>query len=132
MISNNTDWWAVAGSDFSGSTTGGPLMVNMGISLMGGNNATCALFVDSLWAGEYGGLPKGPTPNAPWWREGLMHMFIAGTSGDWRQWAPTRVYPGVPAGTHDFQVRCATDLLTLQVNNAGGSIQSYISVIELK
>ena len=131
IISTNTDWVQLTGSSFSATTGGGPLLVNMSIALIGGLNATCATFIDDRWAGDYGGLPTGPNTTRPWWREGLMRMFIAGASDDWRQWAPTRIYPGVPLGLHTFDVRCATDLLTLTANN-GGSIFSYMSVVELK
>lgn len=98
------------------------------ISMMGGAHATCAPFIDDVWAGSFLPLPSTrPTTVAPSWREGLMQTSMYA----WQQWASTRVYPGVPAGRHTFDVRCAVEAGMLQVNNSAG-IASYVSVIELK
>jgi hypothetical protein len=116
------------GSSFQATTNGGPIFIQMNISMMGGAHATCAPFIDDVWAGSF--LPLAstrPTTSAPSWREGLMQTSMVA----WQQWSPTRVYPGVPAGPHTFDVRCAIEAGLLQVNNSAG-IASYMSVIELK
>ena len=117
---------AMPGSSFQGTTYGGPLMIQMGISMLGGGHASCAPFVDNVWAGSFVLPSTPPTTTAPSWREGVTQTSMTA----WQHWSPTRIYPAVPAGTHTFDIRCTTDNLTLQVNNAAG-IYSYISVIEL-
>jgi hypothetical protein len=118
----------VDGSSLLATTSGGTLLIQMNISMVGGGHSSCAPFVDNVWAGSFFPLPSTtPTTVAPSWREGLMQT---GTGG-WHDWSPTRVYPSVPAGQHTFDVRCTTDIGTLQVNNSSG-IFSYFSVLELK
>ena len=116
------------GSSFPGATYGGPLLIQMGISMTNGGHSSCAPFIDNVWAGSFLPLPStAPTLQTPSWREG----FTQTSGGGWRNWSPARVYPGVPGGAHTFDIRCTTDVGLLQVNNAGG-IYSYVSIIELK
>lgn len=113
------NWVPLAGSAWSITTHGGSLLVHLNLSLTGGFNGTCAPFIDGKWAGEYGGLPVG---SSPFWREGVVQ-----TQWGWARWSPTRVYPGVPAGTYIFDVRCASDG-GMTVNSIS---PGYYSVVEL-
>jgi hypothetical protein len=121
-------WVPLAGSASETSTNGGPLLIQMAVSMTGGSHSTCAPFLNGRWAGDYGGLPNpGPTPTSPFWREGLMQT---GASSGWQRWTLTRAYPGIPADTYSLDVRCATDAGVLTVNSV--TIASYVSVVELK
>jgi len=57
----------------------------------------------------------------------MVDLNTAG--GVWTMWSTSRVYPGIAAGTHQFDVRCATDSGTVQIN---AGVASNVSVIELK
>ena len=97
----------------------------MGIALFGGSHASCRPIIDGVWAGTYGGLPN---PGDPFWQEGLQCVGACGSG--WQRWSSSRIYPGVPAGTHAFQVQCVTDGATLNVCGAS-SIGCYWSIVEL-
>lgn len=127
------DWVTLDGSNFQATTTGGALLIQMSVSMIGEPRVTCAPFIDGEWAGSVA-QPQMPGWNdpTPFWRDGFMQ-----TSGGWAQWRASRVYPNVPAGDpHVFEVRCATrdDSLPLYVNDpgGGGEFYSYISVLELR
>jgi hypothetical protein len=116
------------GSAFAFVSGGGPLLIQMNVSMMGGGHSSCAPMIDGQWAGTYGSLPSAPVSSmAPSWRDGLLQTV----GGGWHAWTPSRVYPGVPAGDHTFELHCATDTGTLMVNNSAG-IFSSLSVIELR
>ena len=139
-MTNICDWTTLAGSQFSAETTGGALMVQMTVPVMGSDgprNVTCAPFVDDQWAGTFAQMPgwKDPTP---FWREGLLQ-----TNGGWYQWRTARIYRIGPEKTlHEFEVRCAaSETGVLLVNNPApvvnapdpnGELSSYISVLEVK
>jgi hypothetical protein len=121
-------WVPLAGSEVQFLTGGGPVLVQMAISLSGGSHSTCAPFLNGRWAGDYGGLLNpGASSSSPFWREGLMQT---GASSGWHRWILSRVYPGVPADTYTLDVRCATDSGGLAVNSA--TIPSSVSALELK
>ncbi len=111
------------------TVNGGPLLINMNIVLTGGSTATCRPMIDDLWAGDYSGLVK--SPNDPFWTEG--NIAVGGLGGS-HSWSTTRIYTGIPAGNHTFEIQCATDSGVLQVNQTSGSsvTYSYWSVIELQ
>jgi hypothetical protein len=124
------NWVTLVPSKFQAATTGGALVIQVSISMAGGSNATCAPFIDGVWAGSFEPLP-GSGATTPFWREGIIH------TGDawWHEWRTTRVYPKVPAkDPHDFEVRCATDSpwAGLSVNDPSGVFYSYMSVQEIK
>ncbi len=125
------DWVTVAGSGFTTETAGGPLMVQMSLSLLGGpsdSHVTCAPFLNGKWAGEFGGLPAFGPPAAVSYREGLMQV----TNNVWTQWRAARVYPGLPAATYAVDVRCSVNTQFVTVNSPFNIAPSYVSVIELK
>lgn len=129
------NWVTLVPSRFQANTAGGPLLIQMSISMTGGADATCAPFVDDQWAGAFVNLPGWNAPT-PFWREGIIKTGSPALS--WHQWRPSRIYPGVPSGLHNFEVRCASNaqippaLSLLSVNDPTGAIYSYISVLELK
>jgi hypothetical protein len=105
----------------------------MSISMTGGADATCAPFIDDQWAGAFANLPGWNAPT-PFWREGIIKTGSPALS--WHQWRTSRIYPGVPSGLHNFEVRCATNsqMGAMSVNDSTsiGTFYSYISVLELK
>jgi hypothetical protein len=119
-------WVSIPNSLINLTTTGGDLMIQMGLSLIGGSHASCRPIIDGVWAGTYGGLPN---TGDPFWQEGLL--CVGACSGNWQRWAATRIYPGVPAGAHAFQIQCVTDGATLTVCGSS-SVGCYWSVVELK
>jgi len=122
------NWVPLSGSDVQAKTNGGPLLIQMHVSMTGGSHSTCAPFLNGKWAGDYGGLPSiGASATSPFWREGLIQT---GATSGWYRWSLTRVYAGVPADTYAMDVRCATDYGVLTVNSV--TIPSYVSVVELK
>jgi hypothetical protein len=119
-------WVVLDGSAMQVKTSGGALLVQLNVSMSGGgsgSSTTCAPFLNGLWAGRYGGLLTGTTA------AGLESPIQSGLNA-WFRWVSSRVYPGVPADTYNFDVRCAIDFGTLSVNS--NSTVSYASVIELK
>ena len=107
------------------TTSGGPLLIQMNVVMFAGGHSTCQPYINGQWAGAYGGLPWNN--QAPLWREGVIQT--AGTGN--RMWTPSRVYPGVPAGTYRLDIGCATDMGTLTINNSSGMFSS-VSIIELR
>jgi hypothetical protein len=117
-------WTSITDSTFMMQTNGGDLMITMDISLNGGSHGTCQPIIDGQWAGSYGNLPK---TNDVYWKEGLQAVGCCG--GGWRKWTASRIYPGVPAGMHNFTVQCATDSGTMSAGEPSAS--SSWSVVEL-
>lgn len=133
----------VAGSAVQVTTTGGFLLIEMSVHMRDASPvpvapdqlASCAPFIDDQWAGDYGLLPKAGAGLDLF--EGATQTTRTAAQPGWRQWNTARVYPGVPAGTHTFEVRCRPNTGTLGVNADGTSapafpfIPSYFSVLEL-
>jgi hypothetical protein len=114
----------VNGSAFTGKTNGGPLLIQMNVFMTDGfSHGSCQTLIDGVWAGSFGALPVSGDPIG---KEGAI--FLGG--GGYRLFAPSRVYPNVPAGSHKFEVQCASDYAGLLVN--GSNMTSSISVIELR
>jgi hypothetical protein len=87
----------------------------MNLSMVNGSHATCRPIIDGQWAGDYGGQTKSISD--PFWTEGLMAVGCCG--GGWRKWTNQRIYTGVPARSHTFEVQCVADggFLTVNDNN---------------
>jgi hypothetical protein len=117
-------WGNIPGSVLPFTSSGGPLMISLDLTLINGSHGSCRPIIDNQWAGAYGNLPN---PGDPFWQEGLT--YTAG--GVWHPWQKTRLYPGVPAGNHTLQVQCATDAGVLSVC-AAGSVACSISFFEIK
>jgi hypothetical protein len=115
-------WSNISPSVMTLTTTAKPLLITMNISLNQGSHGSCRPIVDGIWAGSYGSLPN---PGDPFWQEGLI---LVG-SGGWARWSLNRIYPGIPAGNHTFQVQCVTDGGTMQ--SCGSTIGCSFGVIEL-
>ena len=102
--SASQQWTSIAGSAFSGTTNGGTLLISLALPILNDSptHATCQVTIDNKWAGSYGNFPN---PGDVGWREGLM-----GTDPEyWHMWTNTKIYSGVPAGTHTFAIQCATN-----------------------
>jgi hypothetical protein len=119
-------WVTITPSQFTATTSGGDLLINMNLTFISASaHGTCQPTIDGVWAGSYGGLPN---PGDPFWREGLE---CASCGGGWHQWSTSRIYPGVPAGTHNFAIQCASDSQPLRVCN-DTSIGCNWNFIELR
>ncbi len=123
-LNSTVDWVPVNGSGFQITTKGGALLVTGSLALTGvmGSTSACAPFLNGVWAGVAGGLPDSSTSAYP---EGALN-----TSAGFTPWNVSRVYPGIPAGTYNFEFRCTSDHFNLAVNTA--SATSWVSVLELK
>lgn len=114
-------WMTLFGTATTANTSGGALLISLNVYMLGGNaNAACRPVVDGIWAGTYGAL------DSPFWMEGLTHL----TTSDWKPWTTTRLYPGIPAGTHSFAVQCLVDSGIMTVSDT--SIPSSMVVVEVK
>lgn len=124
-------WHTINESQFQMTTAGGSLLVALNIQLNGGSHGTCQTIIDGQWAGSYSqGAVPGPVNGADvYWKEGLQAVGCCG--GGWRPWRVTRIYPGVPAGTHTFAVQCATDGGTMTSCDGSSVSGCSISVVEL-
>jgi hypothetical protein len=115
----------VTGSQFTATTSGKPLLMYMELSLdnlsTSDSNTTCEPIVDGLWAGSYGALPSTNI-----YREGVILL-----RGDWRRWSVHRIYPGIPAGTHTFAIRCHTTQGTLRIGGTQGEIGNSWGFFEI-
>jgi len=121
-------WWPVPGSRIQSITTaGGPLLISMSVYVAGGGHATCRPVIDGRWAGDFALLSK--SADDPFWTEGLVAVGVLGNA--FQAWSKTRVYFGVPAGTHTFMIQCATDDGTLTIGS-DPQVRSSWSVIELR
>jgi len=126
----------IAESTFTARTNGGPLLISTTISLYHSSGETTGLLtcypvIDGQWAGVYGGLPTGSTP--PWDKENVL--LITRHQELLVPWTPSRVYPGVPAGTHTFGLRCEGSLWNVFGPggfSAGVNTPASISIIELQ
>lgn len=116
-----------SGSRAAATTQGGALLILMDLSLNGGSHSVCRPVIDDVWAGDFSGQAKPPSD--VYWVEGLMATGCCG--GGWRKWTTSRLYTGVPAGTHTFAVQCATDGSLLRVND-GYSVFSSWTVLEVR
>ena len=121
-------WTTVPGSESAISTTGGTLLVTVALtisspSLSAATTVTCRPTIDGVWAGTYGALPD---PGL--WAEGAL--TVAPAAGMAR-WDKTRIYSGIPAGTHNIAIQCYTSAAPARINASDNSIVSSSSVVEL-
>jgi hypothetical protein len=115
-------WLVVPASSMSFVSEGGPLVINVDMSLFSPDKATfsCRPMIDGQWAGSYGNYPFSSQ-----WTEGL-----AGTTWGWILWSKSRVYTGVPAGPHTLTVECLKDQpINAMVGHA--IVPESVSVLEL-
>ena len=120
-------WHPVPASEVTATIGGGPLLVQMNLSLEGGSHSTCRPIIDGQWAGDFSGQIK--SYGDPYWTEGVIATGCCG--GGLRAWTTSKVYTDVPPGSHTFAVQCATDGGILVVNDGGSRFSSW-SVTELK
>jgi Collagen triple helix repeat (20 copies) len=93
------------GSSFTGITTGGPLEIAVtigGTFLQALNQFSCMPVVDGGWVGRFafGAAFQASLPYV----EGIEYNGTADVLVV--TWSRSRVYSGIPAGTHAFEVRC--------------------------
>ncbi len=100
-------WLTLPNSGFSGSTTGGPLLIHTQVPLIVGPNTSvsCQPLIDGEWAGTLGLITTGLYPYADsYYREGTISN--PGFAWIWTVWSSARVYTSIPSGTHTFAVQC--------------------------
>ena len=101
-------WKKIAGADAPIVTRGGPLEIELGISLSAGGDSACRPTIDGEWAGKAQGLPQVAT-----WHEGRARTSFAPIL-----WSRVRVYYDIAAGEHTLGVECRTSSGTLKVGRA--------------
>ena len=122
VIAPSVTWTTVPGATVSFVSDGGPLLINLDLSIFadGGQTFSCRPMVDGTWAGEYGQYPVTAL-----WTEGLNFSPYG-----WNQWSKSRVYKGVPAGNHTLTLQCVKDTATpMQVGHS--VVPQSISVLEM-
>lgn len=114
--------WVDVGPSLTITTQGGPLLIVLDMYAVGGSHASFQPLVDGVWAGSYSGM----LDPGNFWREGLLYTG----GGTWQQWSKSKIYPGIPAGTHTVRVQALTDGGTLAVGNS--SVPCALQIIELQ
>ena len=125
--------FTLPGSTFSVTTTGGPLLITMNVAMLARRTTSgfppevaCEPQIDGVWAGTFGGLPGTDIST----REGRHTPQPSGSYENWDNWSRTRLYPGVPAGTHTVAIRCRLFYASAIVAYCGGSQYCSLSVVE--
>jgi hypothetical protein len=125
--------FTLPGSTFSVTTTGGPLLITMNVAMLARRTTSgfppevaCEPQIDGVWAGTFGGLPGTDI----YTREGRHTPQPSGSYENWDNWSRTRLYPGVPAGTHTVAIRCRLFYASSIVAYCGGSQYCSLSVVE--
>jgi hypothetical protein len=121
--------WTTVISGFAGTTTGAPLLININVPIGAVNPGqfACQPVVDGNWAGSYASqsVVNGFT------KEGAISAVAPwGASVSWMQWSSSRLYASIPAGEHQFSVRCAVTAQGSFVGAAGSMLSR--SVIEVR
>jgi hypothetical protein len=117
-------WVTVTPSEVTFTSEGGPLLIiaDLSVNAAVAQTFSCRPIIDGQWAGVYGGYPFAPT-----WTEGTLTTF----PGAWSMWAKTRLYTGVPAGTHTFAMQCLKEALDKPMSVGHDVVPSSISVLEM-
>lgn len=113
-------------SGFTGVTRGGPLLVVVNTIFDGSApriQSACQPLVDGQWAGAYAPLADA-SGDALNYVEGVVVW-----QGGLQPWMRSRVYPGIPAGSHRFSLRCYADASGLPT---GVGFASSLAVVELQ
>ena len=108
-----SDWvpgttWTTVLSGFTGSTTGGPLLIQVSIPIAAINPGlfACQPTVDEAWVGSF----AFPQVADDFQKEGAVSAVAPwGAARTLMSWSSSRVYIGVPAGSHQFAVQCAVN-----------------------
>ena len=115
--------WTTVMSGFIGTTSGGPLLIQMNIPInaSGPGLLACQPTVDGNWAGSY----FGPAVSDDFRKEGVLSAAAPwGDTVSRMQWSTSRVYASIPAGLHQFAVQCATD-------SSGSFVGTSVSMLSL-
>jgi hypothetical protein len=118
-------WETIPASVTAFVSEGGPLLINIDVSVKTAVPQTynCRPIVDGAWAGLYGGYTS-----AAQWTEGAMT-----TPGEnrWMMWSKSRVYIGIPAGTHQVAVQCFRESALVEGFVGHDIIPGSLSVLEM-
>ncbi len=115
--------WTTVMSGFIGTTSGGPLLIQMNIPInaSGPGLLACQPTVDGKWAGSY----FGPAVSDDFRKEGVISAVAPwGDTVSRMQWSTSRVYSSIPAGLHQFAVQCASD-------SSGSFVGTSVSMLSL-
>ncbi len=95
-------WRTVPGMVLPFQATGGPVQISFSSPMYAGSHRTCRALIDALPAGLY-----SVSDTTYKWQDGLTYTYQSGAI--WRMWNPTRVYEGIPAGSHLLSFECLND-----------------------
>ena len=114
----------IPASETTVTTEGGPLQISIDVSMTTTTNQTfsCRPTIDGEWAGHFGNYAYAAT-----WTEGTMTTYAS----VWTMWAKTRVYTGVPAGTHTVAVQCLRESMTSPITVGHAVVPGSLSVLEM-
>jgi hypothetical protein len=123
-IADQFVWTTVPASATTFTSNGGPLQVSIDVSMTTTTNQTfsCRPIIDGQWAGHFGNYAYAPT-----WTEGTLTTFAS----VWTMWTKTRVYVGVPAGTHTVAIQCLRESLTASITVGHAIVPGSLSVLEM-
>jgi hypothetical protein len=116
------EWVTVPASTVAFTSEGGALLISMDMALFStvGQSASCRPMIDGRWAGDFGGYPFFPR-----WTEG------PGYANWWYPWSKSRLYTGVPAGSHVLTVECIKDLDGTPLKVGHATVPQSVSVLEM-
>jgi len=124
----------VAGSTLNVTTSGGPLLITTNLPMIAYRTDSsaptptfaCEPRIDGVWAGTFGALPGTDM----YLREGRHASLPSGSSELSDNWSRSRLYPGVPAGTHTLTVYCRVFTSSVVVTFCSGGQSCSLSVVE--
>ena len=121
-IISTLEWVAIPESTVAFTSEGGALLISMDMALFStvGQSASCRPMIDGQWAGDFGGYPFFPR-----WTEG------PGYANWWYPWSKSRLYTGVPAGSHVLTVECIKDLEDTPLKVGHSTVPQSVSVLEV-
>jgi hypothetical protein len=115
------EWVTIPDSSVGFVSNGGPLLISIDMTMRTNGQAFgCRPMVDDQWAGLYGAYVYIDR-----WTEGLTR-----TDSVWQMWAKSRVYVGIPAGTHVLTVQCRKDS-TMEAEVGTVTVPQSVSVLEM-
>jgi hypothetical protein len=111
-------WTTIPSSSTTFTSAGGPLQITIDVSVSTSSNQTfsCRPIVDGQWAGHFGNSA-----------EGTMTTY----ANVWTMWTKTRVYVGVPAGTHTVAIQCLRESISNNINVGHAVVPGSLSILEM-
>jgi len=120
-ITQQLQWVTIPASSVVFTSEGGALLISMDMALfsLSPQSASCRPMIDGQWAGDFGGYPFFDG-----WTEG------PGYASWWYPWSKSRLYTGVPAGSHVLTVECKKDGEATALRVGQANVPQSVSVLE--